>query len=127
MIRRPPRSTLFPYTTLFRSGRVPRGVVQTPVVVEVGETRVGEEADASRHVRPRLGADEGDHAAPCGEIDGEPSEDAGDTCGSPIEAGLESLGWIREEVRGLLVERGGAVGLGTQIRAGERRAHVSGE
>src|SRR6476661_6175983 len=28
MIRRPPRSTLFPYTTLFRSGgaRVPRGV-----------------------------------------------------------------------------------------------------
>src|SRR3712207_7837400 len=25
MIRRPPRSTLFPYTTLFRSGRVPRG------------------------------------------------------------------------------------------------------
>src|SRR3954466_16433993 len=25
MIRRPPRSTLFPYTTLFRSGRPPRG------------------------------------------------------------------------------------------------------
>src|SRR2546422_2808081 len=24
MIRRPPRSTLFPYTTLFRSGTVPR-------------------------------------------------------------------------------------------------------
>src|SRR3712207_8253879 len=26
MIRRPPRSTLFPYTTLFRSGRGARGV-----------------------------------------------------------------------------------------------------
>src|SRR2546422_6545519 len=26
MIRRPPRSTLFPYTTLFRSGRGPRRV-----------------------------------------------------------------------------------------------------
>src|SRR5947208_6348408 len=26
MIRRPPRSTLFPYTTLFRSGRVPGAV-----------------------------------------------------------------------------------------------------
>src|SRR5437016_14058688 len=26
MIRRPPRSTLFPYTTLFRSGDAPRGV-----------------------------------------------------------------------------------------------------
>src|SRR5438874_7224715 len=25
MIRRPPRSTLFPYTTLFRSHRLPRG------------------------------------------------------------------------------------------------------
>src|SRR5256885_13093665 len=25
MIRRPPRSTLFPYTTLFRSGIAPRG------------------------------------------------------------------------------------------------------
>src|SRR3712207_7566669 len=25
MIRRPPRSTLFPYTTLFRSGRFPEG------------------------------------------------------------------------------------------------------
>src|SRR3712207_7231343 len=27
MIRRPPRSTLFPYTTLFRSGLVPEGAV----------------------------------------------------------------------------------------------------
>src|SRR5438132_2995847 len=26
MIRRPPRSTLFPYTTLFRSNRIARGV-----------------------------------------------------------------------------------------------------
>src|SRR2546426_9082346 len=30
MIRRPPRSTLFPYTTLFRSHRSPFGPVQTP-------------------------------------------------------------------------------------------------
>src|SRR3712207_8179401 len=27
MIRRPPRSTLFPYTTLFRSPRAPRGAL----------------------------------------------------------------------------------------------------
>src|SRR3712207_7429544 len=27
MIRRPPRSTLFPYTTLFRSGGVPCGAI----------------------------------------------------------------------------------------------------
>src|SRR2546422_8190157 len=30
MIRRPPRSTLFPYTTLFRSAD--RGIVRTPVL-----------------------------------------------------------------------------------------------
>src|SRR2546422_2158929 len=44
MIRRPPRSTLFPYTTLFRSGEVTAAVVevhhllqrQLPAVVEVG-------------------------------------------------------------------------------------------
>src|SRR3712207_8734369 len=28
MIRRPPRSTLFPYTTLFRSGRIPTMLFQ---------------------------------------------------------------------------------------------------
>src|SRR2546427_8601481 len=33
MIRRPPRSTLFPYTTLFRS--------QSPCVIEVQGVRVG--------------------------------------------------------------------------------------
>src|SRR5689334_23825936 len=30
MIRRPPRSTLFPYTTLFRSTRSPRGEAPSP-------------------------------------------------------------------------------------------------
>src|SRR3712207_8699117 len=30
MIRRPPRSTLFPYTTLFRSGRPPRAPRDEP-------------------------------------------------------------------------------------------------
>src|SRR3712207_6853420 len=40
MIRRPPRSTLFPYTTLFRSRAAHRGAG----------------ADAARALRPRLGA-----------------------------------------------------------------------
>src|SRR5690348_17792815 len=41
MIRRPPRSTLFPYTTLFRSpttfvrGPVPRGFVLRPTPISV--------------------------------------------------------------------------------------------
>src|SRR3712207_7785205 len=35
MIRRPPRSTLFPYTTLFRSDRVAEGPTQPQVVLGV--------------------------------------------------------------------------------------------
>src|SRR2546422_6307187 len=41
MIRRPPRSTLFPYTTLFRSlrQRPPRGVQEFPVVARASSGR----------------------------------------------------------------------------------------
>src|SRR3712207_8299739 len=50
MIRRPPRSTLFPYTTLFRSERDPRQPVLQP----------REPRGALRDDRPRdLGADRG--------------------------------------------------------------------
>src|SRR3990172_2028475 len=45
MIRRPPRSTLFPYTTLFRSG------IQRPRAGDVGRVALG------RHAR-RLGESE---------------------------------------------------------------------
>src|SRR5256885_12082497 len=50
MIRRPPRSTLFPYTTLFRSAH-PGGVAAHEVQLEVAETvhryvHVGEVAEA---------------------------------------------------------------------------------
>src|SRR5256885_11596330 len=37
MIRRPPRSTLFPYTTLFRSG-----TIEPKEVVDVGSQVIGE-------------------------------------------------------------------------------------
>src|SRR3712207_7170104 len=53
MIRRPPRSTLFPYTTLFRSGTEPvgRGLVRThdAEVVRVGPHDVPDEA--AQHTR----------------------------------------------------------------------------
>src|SRR4051794_41336431 len=48
MIRRPPRSTLFPYTTLFRSDRLDR---QRLEVDDVGNVRVG-------HDRRRIRVDE---------------------------------------------------------------------
>src|SRR5438067_9385390 len=47
MIRRPPRSTLFPYTTLFRSGCDPSGLdsgtttPSTPKVSRIGGVDVG--------------------------------------------------------------------------------------
>src|SRR5256885_7365238 len=44
MIRRPPRSTLFPYTTLFRSPDAPR-VTRAPVVISRGAN--GEKAPSS--------------------------------------------------------------------------------
>src|SRR2546430_11272522 len=53
MIRRPPRSTLFPYTTLFRSGAVQDGtrggdVVRVRCVRGVGlGARQGQDLDAS--------------------------------------------------------------------------------
>src|SRR3712207_7853532 len=65
MIRRPPRSTLFPYTTLFRSGLVVAG----PMPLEVGDAlvppapvrfedepclRVGEVDAAASRVAPRV-------------------------------------------------------------------------
>src|SRR2546422_7507398 len=47
MIRRPPRSTLFPYTTLFRSGRRDRG--------GHGPHRPGAEVQGHLHLHPREG------------------------------------------------------------------------
>src|SRR3712207_8740180 len=51
MIRRPPRSTLFPYTTLFRSELEPR-----PVVV-----RIREGEDVLEKERPRASVIENPH------------------------------------------------------------------
>src|SRR3712207_7706106 len=54
MIRRPPRSTLFPYTTLFRSGRTRYSVLET--LREYGAERL-----AARGDRGRLAERHADH------------------------------------------------------------------
>src|SRR3712207_8549518 len=49
MIRRPPRSTLFPYTTLFRSGRVDHLIRER----EVGMREAAREMDFERAAKLR--------------------------------------------------------------------------
>src|SRR2546422_7237284 len=69
MIRRPPRSTLFPYTTLFRSGRAlleNRDVAELPSVEQnIGKRRIASdvwylpqctERQAASHVKVRRAA-----------------------------------------------------------------------
>src|SRR5256885_12013358 len=52
MIRRPPRSTLFPYTTLFRSDRRPEALPVTDLVLQAFiEHDVGVGGDPERHDR----------------------------------------------------------------------------
>src|SRR2546430_13659861 len=62
MIRRPPRSTLFPYTTLFRSAvgaevrdRCRRGVDLVGGVVPGGDENPGRARDGPEHQRQRDG------------------------------------------------------------------------
>src|SRR5258707_11997149 len=65
MIRRPPRSTLFPYTPLFRSGHIPRRIGrgdderviangEVGQVQRFAEAAVGAETDGHRHAAVEL-------------------------------------------------------------------------
>src|SRR3712207_7780015 len=59
MIRRPPRSTLFPYTTLFRSDHAERDALHDPGVLGAAVLRRvdDERALAERHAREAAGQD----------------------------------------------------------------------
>src|ERR1043166_7318605 len=48
MIRRPPRSTLFPYTTLFRSAKLPQNRRRLPTVLRRIPQNICESANAFR-------------------------------------------------------------------------------
>src|SRR5256885_8192375 len=66
MIRRPPRSTLFPYTTLFRSGKLlPFGSVLLVVLFELFETQEGEEAFVSSFAGGRSEEHTSELQSPC--------------------------------------------------------------
>src|SRR3712207_7331317 len=51
MIRRPPRSTLFPYTTLFRSDEVIGASVNTTGTLRVRATKVGSDTALAQIVQ----------------------------------------------------------------------------
>src|SRR3712207_7642941 len=53
MIRRPPRSTLFPYTTLFRSRDGPRGELLEPGEHLLADPRRGGQVDLTVHLQTR--------------------------------------------------------------------------
>src|SRR5690348_17696700 len=53
MIRRPPRSTLFPYTTLFRSDQELEGVDQAGGEHRPGQPDAGVHADLASRLVPR--------------------------------------------------------------------------
>src|SRR6266436_8588846 len=54
MIRRPPRSTLFPYTTLFRSRRPHRGELLPPACMSSGRSTRSEEHTSELQSRLHL-------------------------------------------------------------------------
>src|SRR2546427_9022669 len=55
MIRRPPRSTLFPYTTLFRSAIAGAAMDLEPAGVEIDQPRLGHaRARVQRKLRPAV-------------------------------------------------------------------------
>src|SRR2546422_7048410 len=70
MIRRPPRSTLFPYTTLFRS-RIPRTPAPRPRAGVVAATRIGDGlvVVTSRHALGALGPQFRSTTAPLQQLD----------------------------------------------------------
>src|SRR2546422_11627863 len=60
MIRRPPRSTLFPYTTLFRSLRSGEMLAQAFLGVSGHPQVSGDAAGAPDHAEQRVGVGRGD-------------------------------------------------------------------
>src|SRR5256885_7836384 len=58
MIRRPPRSTLFPYTTLFRSGQGVQGQVRR-VQSRLRQDQEGDRGGQGRQRRGRVGLQQG--------------------------------------------------------------------
>src|SRR3712207_7645196 len=71
MIRRPPRSTLFPYTTLFRSAHADHGVVALPRLARLG----GDVREGRRCAHQGRGGGDGQEGAEAQRATAERSEE----------------------------------------------------
>src|SRR3712207_5683660 len=135
MIRRPPRSTLFPYTTLFRSGQrdeqrlrdlpgAPGAGEPLPLEVEeledlrVGPGRSGEPEDAGG--QRDQGAGDAPAAAPVGEPGERDQEEGPDVpaqrVGVAVEGPVAEVGEELRDVHDGLLEVGRCEGAGTGPR-----------
>src|SRR3712207_4930880 len=115
MIRRPPRSTLFPYTTLFRSGEVEHARVEALRGDRVADP-VGEDAGVAVHAR-RLPELLGDDLVERLAVDllGQPGEHLGRAAVvAPLRARLGLLGQRLEEVVAALAQ----LTLGDEVERG---------
>src|SRR5689334_24189887 len=65
MIRRPPRSTLFPYTTLFRSPPVPWKASHWPSGDQASEASSSASVVSRRRPDPSRATTQRSHGAPC--------------------------------------------------------------
>src|SRR5256885_15894815 len=86
MIRRPPRSTLFPYTTLFRSPRLLKGVDAS-----YGDLRAAVDAKLNQQVlglEPHGGTQQADEIQRPGTSDAIPPSGPGLPTGAAVLAGL---------------------------------------
>src|SRR2546430_3613746 len=89
MIRRPPRSTLFPYTTLFRSTPGTVELRGSPPAPDQERVRVGKELGGGDHgegLRPRIDRGDRQGDAEVAELHRVSQKGSGDTLGSARQA-----------------------------------------
>src|SRR3989441_9605576 len=123
MIRRPPRSTLFPYTTLFRSRpeaarrRCTRGGVEGALMIgkTIAELRPGDYAEIERHVEMDAIAEFIDAVGDFNPIHSDPAYAAATSFGEPIAPGVFTAGLI-SAVIGTQLPGPGAVYLSQSLK-----------
>ena len=114
MIRRPPRSTLFPYTTLFRSKASPS--LNEALLGEAGKSAKTKKDDAKKS--PKKDAAQKAPSKPVSDIKKEDVDDIGDIGGKGGMSGTKDKKGSKEAKRGGIDDRIDDI---SSIRSEERR------